>query len=206
MSFLPREEKFYDLFEKSATNMVRAAQKMKELVYNWDNVEARIAEITELEHEGDSITHQVIAQLHRTFVTPFDREDIALLAHTLDDVTDFIKAAADAMLIYKVKNPDQRAKELADVVVQAATEVEKAIPHLRRPAESKIMLEQCVEVNRLENVADIIYRSAIGELFDNVTDIAHIIKWREIYGHLETATDRCEDVSNVIEGVALKHE
>lgn len=203
--FLPREEKFYDLFEKSASNMVKTAQKLRDLVYNWDNVEARIAEITELEHEGDSITHQIIAQLHRTFVTPFDREDIALLSHTLDDVTDFIKAAADAMLIYKVNNPDQRAKALADVLVQSAIEVEKAVPHLRRPAEAKIMLEQCVEINRLENVADTIYRAAIGELFDNVTDIAHIIKWREIFNHMETATDRCEDVSNVLEGVALKN-
>jgi len=202
---MPREEKFFELFEGSAHNMVNAAKKLRELIHNWDNVEGKVNEITELEHIGDTITHQIMERLHRTFVTPFDREDIALLAHSLDDVTDFIQAAADAMLIYKVGPPGQRAKELADVIVQSAIEVEKAMPYLRRPTESKQVLERCVEMNRLENVADRIFRSAIGELFDDTADIAKIIKWREIYEHMEMATDRCEDVANVIEGVALKH-
>jgi uncharacterized protein Yka (UPF0111/DUF47 family) len=143
--------------------------------------------------------------LHRTFVTPFDREDIALLAHTIDDVLDFIHASADAMFIYKIKAPTQRAKELADVVVMGAAEVDKAIACLRHKKEFKNMLERCVEINRLENAADRIYRAAIGELFENTTDIAELIKWREIYGHLESATDRCEDVADVLEGVALKN-
>ncbi len=202
--FMPREEKFFDLFEESAQNVVKGAQKLKELVDTWDNVEARVSEITELEHEGDTIAHQIMHQLHRTFVTPFDREDIALLAHTLDDVIDFIQAAADAMLIYKVDKPGQRAKELADVIVQSASELEKAMPQLRHRAQLPQVLKGCIEMNRLENLADDIYRSAIGELFDNATDITHIIKWREIYEHMESATDRCEDVANVLEGVALK--
>jgi hypothetical protein len=201
---MPREEKFFDLFEGSALNMVNAAKKLKELIDTWENVEEKVNEITELEHTGDTITHQISERLHRSFVTPFDREDIARLAHSLDDVTDFIQAAADAMLIYKVDPPGQRAKELADVIVQSAIVVGKAMPELRRPGESKQVLEQCVELNRLENVADRIFRSAIGELFNDTTDIAKIIKWREIYEHMESATDRCEDVANVIEGVALK--
>jgi uncharacterized protein Yka (UPF0111/DUF47 family) len=146
-----------------------------------------------------------MAQVHRTFVTPFDREDIALLAHTLDDVTDFIHAAADAMLIYKVKCSTPRAKELADIIVQAATEVEKAMPQLRNPKGLKQIFQRCVELNRLENAADRVFRSAMGELFNDSTDIAEIIKWREIYEHMEEATDRCEDVANVLEGVAIKH-
>ena len=203
--FMPREEKFFELFEGSARNMVKAAQKLKELVDTWENVAEKVNEITRLEHEGDTITHQIMEQLHRTFVTPFDREDIALLAHTLDDVTDFIHAAADAMFIYKVEPPGQSAKELSDIIVQATTEVERAMPQLRRRAEFKQILERCVEINRLENVADEVFRSAMGELFVDTTDIAEIIKWREIYEQMESATDRCEDVANVLEGVALKH-
>lgn len=203
--FIPKEEKFFELFEEGAHNVVKAAQRLKELVDTWKNVEGRVSEITELEHEGDRITHQIMEQLHRTFVTPFDREDIALLAHSLDDVTDFIHAAADAMLIYKIDQPSQRAKELADIIVQAAAEVERALPQLRRRAHLKRVLERCVEINRLENMADRVFRSAVGELFDDSTDIANVIKWREIYEHMESATDRCEDVANVLEGVALKH-
>ena len=203
--FIPREVKFFALFEKSARNMVKAAQELKILVDTWEDVEKRVGQITELEHEGDAITHQIMAQLNRTFVTPFDREDIALLAHTLDDVTDFIHAAADAMLIYKVDSPSQRAKELADIIVQAAAEVERAMPELRHRAELRLIFSRCVEINRLENMADRVFRSAMAELFGNTTDLANVIKWREIYEHMESATDRCEDVANVLEGVALKH-
>jgi hypothetical protein len=203
--FIPREESFFGLFEQSAQNMVKAAQGLKKMVDTGEDIEGSVGEITELEHQGDTITHQIMAQVNRTFVTPFDREDIALLAHTLDDVTDFIHAAADAMLIYKVKCSTPRARELADIIVQAAAEVERAMPQLRHRKELKQILERCVELNRLENAADRVYRSAMGELFNDSTDIAEIIKWREIYEHMEEATDRCEDVANVLEGVAIKH-
>ncbi len=204
-SLLPRESKFFDLFEESARNMVKSAQTLREMIETWDVVGGRVAEITELEHAGDTITHQIIAQLHRTFVTPFDREDIALLAHTMDDVTDFIHATADAMLIYKIDQPSQRAKELANIIVDGTAEVEKAVSGLRHRTELKKILERCVEINRLENMADRVFRSAMAELFENVVDITEVIKWREIYEHMESATDRCEDVANVLEGVALKH-
>ena len=203
--FIPREQKFFDLFEGSVRNMVKAAQELKGLVDTWEDVEGRVGKIAQMETEGDTITHQIMAQLNRTFVTPFDREDIALLAHSLDDVMDFIDAAADAMLIYKIDHSTPRAKELADIIVQAAAEVERAIPQLRHRAELEKVLPRCVEINRLENVADEIFRSAMAELFDDTTDLAQVIKWREIYEHMESATDRCEDVSNVLEGVALKY-
>ena len=203
--FIPREEGFFDLFEQSAQNAVKTAQELKKMVNTCKDVEKRAAEIAELEHQGDTITHQIIAQLHTTFVTPFDREDIILLAHSLDDVTDFIHSAADAMFIYKIECPAPRAMELADIIVQAAVEVEKAMPQLRHPKELKQIFQRCVEINRLENAADRVFRSAMGELFDDSTDMAHIIKWREIYQYMESATDRCEDVANVLEGVALKH-
>jgi len=203
--FIPREQKFFDLFEGSARNMVKAAQELKGLVDTWENVEGKVGKIAQMETEGDTITHQIMAQLNRTFVTPFDREDIALLAHSLDDVMDFIDATADAMLIYKIDHPTPRAKELADIIVQAAAEVERAVPQLRHRAELEKILTRCVEINRLENVADEVFRSAMAELFDDTTDMAQVIKWREIYEHMESATDRCEDVSNVLEGVALKY-
>jgi predicted phosphate transport protein (TIGR00153 family) len=203
--FMPHEEGFFDLFEENARNMVKAARCLKELVDNWKDVEEKVNEITELEHEGDAITHKIAAQLHRTFVTPFDREDIADLSHTMDDITDFIHAASDAMILYKVERPGRRAKELAEIIVQGATEIEKAMPQLRRRSELKRLLKRCVELNRLENAADQVYRSALAELFSDSSDITHIIKWREIYGHMESATDRCEDVANVLEGVAVKN-
>jgi len=203
--FMPKEEKFFELFIESAQNMVKASHVLKEMVDSWEFIDGRVAEITELEHQGDTITHQIMAQLNRTFVTPFDREDIAQLAHTMDDVTDFIHAAADAMFIYKIESPTQRAKELADIIVQAVAEVERAVGKLRRRADLKQIMERCVEINRLENMADRVFRSAMAELFDDTTDIAQIIKWREIYEYMESATDRCEDVANVLEGVALKH-
>ena len=205
LPFVPKEQKFSELFEESAQNIVKASQALKEMVDSWQFVDSRVAEITELEHRGDTITHQIISLVHRTFVTPFDREDIALLAHTMDDILDFIHSAADAMFIYKVDSATQRAKELADIILQGASEVEKAVSGLRRRSELKQILERCVEINRLENMADRVYRAAMAELFDNAADITQLIKWREIYEHMEAATDRCEDVANVLEGVALKH-
>ena len=204
-SLMPRQEQFFGLFEQSASNVVKAARALKDMVDTLEMVDGRVAEITELEHQGDTITHRIMEQLHRTFVTPFDREDIATLAHSMDDIIDLIHAAADAMLIYKIEQPTQRAKELADIIVQGAAEVEKAVGMLRRRSELKRVLERCVELNRLENMADRVFRAAMAELFDDAVDITQVIKWREIYEHMESATDRCEDVADVLEGVALKH-
>ncbi len=205
LPFIPKEHKFFDLFEESAQNIVKAAEALKEMMDDWQFIDSRVAEITEMEHRGDTITHQIISLVHQTFVTPFDREDIALLAHTMDDVIDFIHSTADALFIYKIKSPTERAKQLADIIVRGAVEVEKAVHGLRRRKELKRIMEGCVEINRLENMADRVYRAAIAELFDNTEDIAEVIKWREIYEHMESATDRCEDVADVLEGVALKH-
>jgi predicted phosphate transport protein (TIGR00153 family) len=205
LPFIPKEQKFFELFEESARNIVKASQALKEMTDSWQFIDSRVAEITEMEHQGDTIAHQIISLLHRTFVTPFDREDIAQLVHTMDDIIDFIHAAADAMFIYKIGGPTNRAKELADIIVQGTIEVERAVCGLRKRSELKMIQERCVEINRLENMADRVFRAGMAELFDNTTDIAQVIKWREIYEHMEAATDRCEDVANVLEGVALKH-
>jgi hypothetical protein len=205
-NLMPRDDKFFDLFEVSAKNMVRAAESLKDMIYSWECFDEKLEELTKIEHQGDTITHEIMFQLNRSFITPFDREDIGLLAHSLDDVTDLIQSAADTMVLYKVKTPGKRARELADIIVQITTEVENVMPSLRRhTANLEKILNSCVEINRLENVADTIYRTALTELFEYDSDIADIIKWREIYEHMESATDMCEDVANVLESVALKH-
>ena len=204
-SLTPKDKKFAALFEQSAHNAVKIAQQLKDMVYTWENVEERLGIITDLEHQGDAITHQIMAQLHRSFITPFDREDIALLAHSLDDVTDFIHSSADTMILYKAGRPTKRARELADIIVEAAIETEKAVSEIHERIERDQLLRRCTEINRLENVGDSVYRSALAELFADSTDVAYLIKWREIYEHMETAIDRCEDTANVLEGVAMKY-
>jgi uncharacterized protein len=205
LSLIPKEKKFFALFEQGTRNAVKIAQQLKDMVSIWENVKERVGVINDLEHQGDAITHQIFDQLHRSIITPFDREDIALLAHSLDDVADFIHAAADAMLLYKVECPTNRAKELADLVVQAVAEVEKAVSEMHDRVGRKQLLKRCVEINRLENLGDIVYRSAMAELFDDSTNYATLIKWREIYNHMESVIDRCEDIANILEGVAIKY-
>ena len=205
LSLIPREKKFFALFEQGTQNAVKIAQQLKDLVYIWENIKERVGVINDLEHQGDAITHQIFEQLHRTIITPFDREDIALLAHSLDDVIDFIHAAADAMLLYKVERPTHRAKEMVDIVVQAVGEVERAVSEIHDRIGRKQLLNRCVEINRLENMGDSVFRSAMAELFDDSADFAGLIKWREIYKHMESVIDRCEDIANILEGVAIKY-
>jgi predicted phosphate transport protein (TIGR00153 family) len=204
-SLIPKEKKFFVLFEQGTQNAVKIAQQLKDMVHIWENVKERVGMINDLEHQGDAITHQIFDQLHRSIITPFDREDIALLAHSLDDVADFVHAAADAMLLYKIERPTNRAKELADIVVQAVAEVEKAVSEMHDRIGRKQLLKRCVEINRLENIGDNVYRSAMAELFDDSTNYNSLIKWREIYNHMESVIDRCEDIANILEGVAIKY-
>jgi predicted phosphate transport protein (TIGR00153 family) len=205
LTLVPREKKFFALFEQSSQNALKIAQQLKDMVYVWENVKERVWVINDLEHQGDAITHQIFEQLHRSIITPFDREDIALLADSLDDVVDFIHAAADAMLLYKVERPTKRAKEMVNIVVQAVAEVERAVSEIRDRVGRKKLLNRCVEINRLENIGDNVFRSAMAELFDDSTDFAGLIKWREIYRHMESVIDRCEDIANILEGVSLKY-
>jgi len=205
LNIIPRETKFYDLFEKSAGNLVVAAGKLADLFDNYEDVEAKVALMKDLEHEGDSITHEIMQSLHRTFVTPIDREDIARLANTMDDVMDFIEAAARTAMLYRIAQPTDRARQLVSIILKVTYRLNEVMPLLRRRDRFKQVLEQCVEINRLENEADDVHHAALAELFDNTRDVREIIKWREIYEHMESATDRGEDVANVLEAVVLKH-
>jgi len=205
-SFIPRDVGFYDLFEQETANIVVAAEKLVDLFDKYEDVEAKAKELKELEHEGDVITHKIIAKLHRTFVTPIDREDITQLVHSMDDIMDFIEAAGRTAFLYGITEPTERARELARIVLMMARKLNEVVPRLRRRDQYTWILKQCVEINTLENEADDVQHAALAELFEvcqlNTCDV---IKWREIYDHLESATDRGEDVANVLEGIVLKH-
>jgi len=201
----PRDTKFYDLFEQDTRNLVVSAEKLVDLFDNYEDVEAKAKQLKDLEHRGDAITHEIIQRLHRTFVTPIDREDIALLANTLDDVMDFIEAAGRTAFLYRIAQPTERARELASIVAKVAYKLDQVMPSLRHRNQFQWILEQCVEINSLENEADDVHHAALAELFQDCTDACEIIKWRELYQHMEDATDRGEDVANVLEGIVLKH-
>jgi len=202
----PRDMGFYDLFEQETSNLVVAAEKLVDLFDNYEDVEAKAKELKELEHKGDIITHEIIQRLHRTFVTPIDREDITLLAQSLDDVMDFIEAAGRTAHLYSIAQPTERAQELARIVARIAYKLCEVMPRLRHRDQFPWILKQCVEINTLENEADDVHHAALAELFEVChLDACEVIKWREIYEHLENATDRGEDVANVLEGIVLKH-
>jgi len=202
----PRDTKFYDLFEQDTANLVTAAEKLVDMFDNYENVEAKARELKRLEHQGDTITHQIIQRLHSTFVTPLDREDIALLAHSLDDVMDFIEAAGRTAFLYRIVQPTERARQLTLIVAKIAHKLNQVLPRLRHRNQFPQILQECIEMNSLENEADDVHHAALAELFEACrTDACEVIKWREIYQHMEDATDRGEDVANVLEGIVLKH-
>ncbi|MFO7996719.1 MAG: DUF47 family protein [Dehalococcoidia bacterium] len=204
--FTPRDIEFYDLFEQDTSNLVVAAEKLLDLFENYEDVEAKAKQLKDFEHQGDVITHEIIQRVHRTFVTPIDREDITLLAHSLDDVMDFIEAAGRTAHLYRIVEPTERARQLARIVAKVTHKLNEAMPRLRHREQYAWVLKQCVEINSLENEADDVQHAALVELFEVChMDACEVIKWREIYEHLESATDRGEDVANVLEGIVLKH-
>jgi uncharacterized protein len=200
---IPRETKFFDLFAEIANNVIDGARVLSELLNNYDfeQMPAAVAKITDIEHRGDEMTHRILIKLNQTFITPFDREDIHLLASSLDDVLDFIFAAADRLLNYKIVTPSPSAKLLAGIILRQTEELGKAVALLGKDSH---VLQHCVEVNRLENEADKVSREAIGRLFEGESDPITLIKLKELLEVLEEASDKAEDVANVLETVILK--
>ena len=199
---IPREVRFFDQFEQQAANIQRAAGLLRELVYDFADARAKAHAVKEVEHEGDLITHEIVKRLNTTFVTPIDREDIYALASRLDDVLDFLEAAAERLVVYRIKEPTSACRALADVIVKIAGATAEAVKCLRTMDQAYHV--HAVEVNRLENQADVLLRDSLAALFEENTNAIDVIKWKEIYETLETVTDRCEDVANVIEGIILK--
>ena len=205
MKLFPKEEKFYDMFEKSSGNVLEGAILLMELLNNYTDVEAKSKKIKDIEHEGDKITHETVLKLNNSFITPFDREDIYALISKMDDVLDYIEAVSSRMFLYKVKTPTKEICSLMEVLVKSAEEMNRAICELRNIKKPEAILKYCIEINTLENKGDVILRDAVAKLFEDGTDAIEVIKLKEIYENLETAIDRCEDVANVIEGVVLKN-
>jgi predicted phosphate transport protein (TIGR00153 family) len=201
-SLIPREVRFYDDFEKQAEHIVRAARLLHELVHHFADARAKLHAIKEIEHEGDQITHEVVRRLNTTFITPLDREDIHSLASRLDDVLDYIEAAAERLVVYRIKEPTSASRAMADVIVRTCEAMDRAVRCLRTM--DAAFHQHAVEVNRLENSADNLLRDSLAAMFEEMSDPIEIIKWKEIYETMEIVTDRCEDVANVIEGIILK--
>jgi len=201
---LPREEDFFGLFERHAALTVAAAKEMRQLVQGGQDIRSLAARIKDLEHQADLITHSCVERLHRTFITPFDRDDIHRLITRMDDVMDYIESAGIAVALYELSEMTVPARQLADVLVRATESVAIAVGGLKTVKESRTILEACIEVNRLENEGDEILRGALADLFRGASDPLLVLKWKEVYEALENATDRCEDVANVIEGVVLE--
>jgi uncharacterized protein len=200
--FSPHKEKFFDLFAQSAQNALAGAKALKEMLERYDNPQDSWKKLKDLEHEGDRITHTTIRSLNQTFLTPIDAEDIHALTTALDDVMDAIEASASRMVLFKIERPSTEALELAEIIVTATEQIVKAVSHMPRLDDVD---EYCIEINRLENSADDIYRKAIGGLFDDHHPPMDVIKWLDIYENLEAATDRCEDVANILESIGLKN-
>ncbi len=199
----PREETFLPQFNQAAQVVVDAARAFDALAADFADAEVKVSRIKHLEHQGDQIAHQTFDLLNRTWITPIDREDIHALVTKLDDVLDYIDAAASRLILYKV-SPTAELKATAELIVQSAVIIQRALGLLGDMKNSKEIIAACVEINRLENEADALNRIAIARLFETSKDPIEVIKWKELYEIVEGATDRCEDVANVLEAIVIK--
>lgn len=204
-NLIPTEEKFFDLFESQSERICEAARMFRELTANWTGDMSAVEKISDIEHEADITTHEIIDKLNRTFITPFDREDIHELASKMDDVVDLIQGTVSRMQRYQIKKTTDELIQLAEILYKSTGTLKKAILGLRDIKESRRILDYCIEINSLENAGDQMQEIAMEKLFANTRDPLEVIKWKEIYELAETATDKCEDVANVIEGIVVKH-
>ena len=203
--FLPRETSFFDFFEQHALLTIEGTKEFLSLVTTGANIAAKCRRISDIEHETDTITHRCVEALHKTFITPIDRDSIHRLITRMDDVMDYVESASERIALYELHDMTPEVRELADVLVRATQTLVVAIGGLRDLKKTQIILDACIEVNRLENEGDEILRNAVAKLFREATDPLLVMKWKEVYEALENATDRCEDVANIIEGVVLEH-
>ena len=199
---IPREQGFYELFEKAAANLLDAAGLLRKLFHDYRDPEGAHSEIRQREHEGDEITHEIMRALNTTFVTPFDREDIHRLASRIDDILDGIEAVADLLVLHNIERPLPEMAQQADVLARATEQTYQAMLGLR----SFSGLEpHWVEINRLENEGDRVYRKTVAHLFSGDFQAMDVLKWKDLVDQLEAAIDGCEDVANTLESIVLKH-
>ncbi len=205
LRLFPREERFFDMFDEQVKKVVEGARLLKEMMETFQNLESMAKKIKDVEEDGDQITHRIVERLNRTFITPIDREDIHNLTSRLDDVLDYMEAVAERIVLFRIDKRTKEAVMLSDILLKSVLAVERAVYNLKDLRKAKEVLKDCIEINRLENVADCYLREAVANLFEIEGDPKEIIKWKEIYENLENAVDRCEDVANIIEGVILKY-
>lgn len=207
--FTPKDKKFFPLFEKSGANLVIMSQSLVDLVNSeptdTDKREKIYKKISDLEHIGDDITHQIYIELGKNFITPFDREDIHALGSALDEVADYVHGSASRMNLYNVVEMTEPIKKLANFILQATTEILKALIELKNYKSIRVIADACIRINNIENQADYIFDKAVGELFTFEQDTKTIIKYKEVLSAMETATDMCQDVANVLESILIKN-
>lgn len=204
-SLIPKDEKFFDLLEQQSALIHQSAIVFNDLIKNWEVNQSGVDNLRNLEHECDSTTHEILDKLNRTFVTPFDREDIHILAKQLDDVVDIIQSVSERMILFRITKIKGDLTELAKVLEEAVSLIPKVISSIRQIDKPRQILDYCIEINRLENKGDRVSEKAIGNLFQNEKDPMEVIKWKEIYDSVEFAIDRCEDIANTIEGIVVKY-
>jgi hypothetical protein len=205
MRFIPREEKFYDLFEELAGRIEAGGKLFMEMVENGDYSETQSVRLKEIEHEADIITHRTYEKMHTTFLMPLDREDIYALVNKMDSILDMTEAAAARIVLYRVKEPSQTIIDQVRILNEAIGKIKEIVHGLRSMKNAPQILQACVEVNTLENAGDVIQRRTMARLFENEPDVRELIKWKEIHERIEEAIDVCEDVSNIVEGIVLKN-
>jgi predicted phosphate transport protein (TIGR00153 family) len=201
---LPRDERFFELFEQAIRIACSSADTLLLMLTDFAQANSYRQQISDLEHAGDSVIHEVTDKLNRTFVTPFDPEDIRAISNGLDDITDYVLAASERLALYHVETPLPSCAELCKVLVQAVSELKTVVTMLRDLGQKRNILERCIEVNRLENVGDKIYREILSNLFLEANPM-ELIRWKEIIDQIEQAIDQCEDLAEVIESIVVKH-
>ncbi len=204
MGLFPKEIDFFEIFDRAALNLTKAGVLLVALMEKFDRLEERSKEIYEVEQEGDILTHEIMKKLNKTFITPIDREDLYALASRLDDILDLIWGAVDRLVVFKLTEATNEAIAMSKDVLATTEVLHKAIHKLKEKQYTHVQ-EYCIEINRLENRIDRDFRDALGKLFEEIKDPILIIKWKEIYEHLEDASDKCEDVANILEAIVLKH-
>ena len=205
MRLIPREEKFFDLFEELAGKIEEGGILFVDMLENYGASAQKLVKLKEIEHEADIITHNTYEKMHKTFLTPLDREDIYALVNKMDSILDMIEASAIRMSLYKVKAPRQAIVDQMKVLNEAIRKVKIIVHGLRDMKNARMILDACVEINTLENEGDYILRTTMANLFEHEKDPIELIKWKEIFERIEEAIDVCEDVSNIVEGIVLKH-
>jgi len=200
-SLFPREEDFFVLFRKQAALVRKGCDLLLEMLESFDRLEERAKQLKDVEHQADLVTHEIFERLNRTFITPLEREDIHQLASNLDDVLDAVEAIGSRVLLFRVPSSSPEANRMAKILTECATQIEQAVDNLKN---MNNLMSFTTEINRLENEADGISRQVTADLFSGKHDLLDVMRWKEIYGRLEGAADKCEDVANAIESIVVK--